>query len=129
MKINSKYLEEHCTKIEETQEGTFYKILIRNQETILLIKKIDENYIVLLNYSYIVNKIKEDKDSFRNLIRSEYFLNFVNYYYLKRNINYERTNNYTTIEDLVNDVDCFINITGNKILKELMVLLTLLIQF
>lgn len=117
MKINNQYLEQHCTKIEETQDGTFYKTLIRNQETILLIKKNDDNYIVLLNYSYIVNKIKQDKVAFRNLIRSEYFRNFVNYYYLKRNINYERINDYTTIEDLVNDTDCFININGNKNIK------------
>lgn len=56
--------------IVENSIGKFYRRSIRNIVTIFCLK--EEQYYI--NYSYISNKYNNNKDEFRNIIRTDQFL-------------------------------------------------------
>lgn len=104
--INQEFLN-NSELVLDNSYGKFYRFIIRDIETILLIRN-DE---VLINYSKIVNTIKENRDEFRKLIQTDYFLNHVKYYYIKHNQTLNKTNKFKNITELIRDTnELFINL-------------------
>lgn len=107
--IQQQFTNLDCKLILENNYGQFYTTTLRGYETIILIK----DSKIFINYSNVVNKIKESKDAFSNLIKTEYFFNHFKYYCMENNIEFKNKDNFNSIEELLNNSkNIFIKVSG-----------------